>query len=75
VRLWAAEEPQRFVVGADVAVSRAGRPVATLTPRLNFYQMRDEPIPTPARAQPDDGPVPEPDGLRARRLDARRSRS
>jgi cytochrome c-type biogenesis protein CcmF len=48
VRLWAAEEPQRAVVGADVAVSRAGRPLEMLSPRLNFYRSRDEPVPTPA---------------------------
>jgi cytochrome c-type biogenesis protein CcmF len=46
-RLWAQEEPRRFTVGADVAVSIGGREVANMTPRLNFYQMRDEPIPTP----------------------------
>jgi len=46
-RLWAQEEVRRFTVGADVAVLSAGRQVATMTPRLNYYQMRDEPIPTP----------------------------
>jgi cytochrome c-type biogenesis protein CcmF len=46
-RLWAQEEARRFTVGADVAVLSAGRQVATMSPRLNYYQMRDEPIPTP----------------------------
>jgi cytochrome c-type biogenesis protein CcmF len=46
-RLWANEEPRRFTVGADIQVSIAGKPAGTMTPRLNFYQMRDEPIPTP----------------------------
>jgi cytochrome c-type biogenesis protein CcmF len=47
-RIWAAEEPQRAVVGVDVAVSRAGRSLETMNPRLNFYRSRDEPVPTPA---------------------------
>jgi cytochrome c-type biogenesis protein CcmF len=46
-RLWAQEEARRFTVGADVDVLVAGRQVGTMTPRLNYYQMRDEPIPTP----------------------------
>jgi cytochrome c-type biogenesis protein CcmF len=46
-RLWAQEEARRFTVGADVGVFVEGRQVATMTPRLNYYQMRDEPIPTP----------------------------
>jgi cytochrome c-type biogenesis protein CcmF len=46
-RLWAAEESQRFVIGADVDLARNGRHLRSLTPRLNFYHMREEPIPTP----------------------------
>jgi cytochrome c-type biogenesis protein CcmF len=46
-RLWAQEEPRRFTVGADVGVLVNGRQVASMSPRLNYYQMRDEPIPTP----------------------------
>ncbi|HEX8696738.1 MAG TPA: heme lyase CcmF/NrfE family subunit [Longimicrobium sp.] len=48
VRLWAADEPQRFVVGADVKVSREGRELGVLDPRTNFYRTRAEPVPTPA---------------------------
>lgn len=47
-RLWGAEEPQRFVVGADIEVYRDGRYLGVLDPRLNFYRTRDEPLPTPA---------------------------
>jgi cytochrome c-type biogenesis protein CcmF len=46
-QVWAAEEPQRFVVGADVDVSQEGRHVTRLSPRLNFYPMQQEPLPTP----------------------------
>jgi cytochrome c-type biogenesis protein CcmF len=47
-RVWAAEEPQRFVIGASVDVIEGGRVVDQLTPRLNFYRSSDQPIPTPA---------------------------
>jgi cytochrome c-type biogenesis protein CcmF len=47
-RVWAQEQPQRFVVGADVEISREGKLVTRLDPRLNFYPMSQEPIPTPA---------------------------
>ncbi len=46
--LWGREEPQRFVVGADVTVLKGGREAGALTPRLNFYRMSDQPISTPA---------------------------
>jgi cytochrome c-type biogenesis protein CcmF len=46
-RLWAAEEPRRFSVGAEVDISREGRRITTLSPRLNYYPMQQEPIPTP----------------------------
>lgn len=47
-RLWGAEEPQRFVVGADVRVFREGKDLGLIDPRLNFYRVRNEPVPTPA---------------------------
>jgi cytochrome c-type biogenesis protein CcmF len=47
-RVWAAEERQRFVVGADVEIARDGKLVTRLDPRLNYYPMSQEPIPTPA---------------------------
>jgi cytochrome c-type biogenesis protein CcmF len=46
--LWARQEPQRFVVGADVTVLRGGREAGRLDPRLNFYPTSDQPISTPA---------------------------
>jgi cytochrome c-type biogenesis protein CcmF len=52
-RLWAQEEPQRFVVAADVSVFRDGRALGALAPRMNFYRMSDEPVVTPAvRSRP-----------------------
>lgn len=47
-RVWAQEEPQRFVVGADVTISKDGKEVTRLDPRLNYYPMSQEPIPTPS---------------------------
>jgi cytochrome c-type biogenesis protein CcmF len=47
-RVWAAEEPQRFVVGADVEIHRDGQRITMLDPRLNYYPMQQEPIPTPS---------------------------
>ena len=53
LQLWARDEPQRTVVGADVAVLRDGRAVGTLTPRTNFYPTSQEPVPTPGvRSRP-----------------------
>jgi cytochrome c-type biogenesis protein CcmF len=48
-RLHAAEEPHRFMVIADVALlDDAGRVIGSMTPQLNYYGGRDEPIATPA---------------------------
>jgi cytochrome c-type biogenesis protein CcmF len=47
-RVWGAEEPQRFVIGANVDVLRDGRVIDELQPRLNFYRRSDQPIATPA---------------------------
>jgi cytochrome c-type biogenesis protein CcmF len=47
-RVWAANEPQRFVIAANVDVLRNGRVIDELQPRLNFYQRSDQPIATPA---------------------------
>jgi cytochrome c-type biogenesis protein CcmF len=46
--LWAEDQPQRFVVGATVSVSRNGRALGTLEPRLNYYPTQADPVPTPA---------------------------
>ncbi len=55
-QVWAKDEPQRFVVGADMSVlDGAGRASAALTPRLNYYRGSDQPITTPSvRSRPDD---------------------
>ena len=45
---WGREEPHRYVIGADIVVSRAGVAIDTLTPRMNFYENQAQPIPTPA---------------------------
>ncbi|MBI4545494.1 MAG: heme lyase CcmF/NrfE family subunit [Gemmatimonadetes bacterium] len=52
--LWGREEPQRFVVGANLSLLD-GRGMASgrLSPRLNFYNSTGEPVPTPAvRSRP-----------------------
>jgi cytochrome c-type biogenesis protein CcmF len=46
--LWGRQEPQRFVLGADVTVLKDGEAAGRLDPRLNFYQTSDQPITTPA---------------------------
>ncbi|MGQ0712805.1 MAG: heme lyase CcmF/NrfE family subunit [Gemmatimonadaceae bacterium] len=46
--LWGRQEPQRFVLGADVSVLRDGEAAGRMDPRLNFYQTSDQPIATPA---------------------------
>jgi cytochrome c-type biogenesis protein CcmF len=46
--LWARQEPQRFVLGADVTVLRNGEEKGRMDPRLNFYQTSEQPISTPA---------------------------
>ncbi|HET9983503.1 MAG TPA: heme lyase CcmF/NrfE family subunit [Longimicrobiales bacterium] len=47
--LWAKDEPQRFVVGADMsAVDRSGKVYEKLAPRLNFYRGGGEPVTTPS---------------------------
>ena len=51
--MWDAEEPHRWVVGANLTAFAGGRELGRLTPRLNFYNDRPEPITTPAvRSRP-----------------------
>jgi cytochrome c-type biogenesis protein CcmF len=45
--MWGREEPQRSVVGATVELLSGSGVAATLEPRMNFYQMSQEPVPTP----------------------------
>ncbi len=47
-RIWGREEPQRFVIGADLSVFEKGRPAGRLDPRLNFYRSSEQPVTTPA---------------------------
>lgn len=48
--IWAQDEARRFSVGATLSAARNpnGRDLGTLEPRLNFYAMQEEPVPTPA---------------------------
>ena len=46
--IWAANEPRRFVVAAELGIFKGGERIGTLDPRLNYYQMSDQPISTPA---------------------------
>ena len=46
--LWARQELQRFVLGADLTVLRDGEAKGQMDPRLNFYQTSEQPISTPA---------------------------
>ncbi|HUG41018.1 MAG TPA: heme lyase CcmF/NrfE family subunit [Longimicrobiales bacterium] len=46
--IWAREEPRRFVVAAELGIFKGGKRIGTLDPRLNYYQMSDQPISTPA---------------------------
>jgi cytochrome c-type biogenesis protein CcmF len=46
--VWGREEPQRSVIGATLEVLKKNGTVAgTLEPRMNFYRVSDQPVPTP----------------------------
>lgn len=45
---WGRKEPQRFVVGSTITVSKGGRVIDSLAPRMNFYNSSSQPIATPA---------------------------
>ena len=47
-QLWGRQEPQRFVVGADVIVERGGVAVGKVEPRMNYYPTSETPVVTPA---------------------------
>ncbi|HUP88679.1 MAG TPA: heme lyase CcmF/NrfE family subunit, partial [Longimicrobiales bacterium] len=52
-KMWGKEEPQRVVVGSDLTVLRNGKQIGTMDPRMNFYRVRNEPVPTPSvRSRP-----------------------
>ena len=42
------QDPHRVSIIGGVTVARKGRPVGTLEPRMNYYDGRPQPIPTPA---------------------------
>jgi cytochrome c-type biogenesis protein CcmF len=46
--LWGKEEAHRVVIGADLAVIRNGKQVGIIDPRMNYYDSRGEPVPTPS---------------------------
>jgi cytochrome c-type biogenesis protein CcmF len=46
--VWGREEPQRSVIGATLDVlDKDGAVTGTLEPRMNFYRVSDQPVPTP----------------------------
>ncbi len=46
--VWGREEPQRSVIGATLEVlSKDGVVIGKLEPRMNFYRVSDQPVPTP----------------------------
>ena len=46
--VWGREEPQRSVIGATLEVIRKDGTVdGTVEPRMNFYRVSDQPVPTP----------------------------
>ena len=46
--VWGREEPQRSVIGATLEVlAKDGTVAGTVEPRMNFYRVSDQPVPTP----------------------------
>ena len=46
--VWGREEPQRSVIGATLDVlGRDGAVVGRIQPRMNYYRVSDQPVPTP----------------------------
>lgn len=46
--VWGREEPQRSVIGATLEVlDRGGAVTGTLEPKMNYYKVSDQPVPTP----------------------------
>jgi cytochrome c-type biogenesis protein CcmF len=47
-QVWGIQEPQRYVIGATLDVlSSSGEAIDSITPRMNFYNGSDQPVPTP----------------------------
>jgi cytochrome c-type biogenesis protein CcmF len=48
VNVWGREEPQRSVIGATLEIlGTGGAVIGTLQPRMNYYHVSDQPVPTP----------------------------
>ncbi|HYC50375.1 MAG TPA: cytochrome c-type biogenesis CcmF C-terminal domain-containing protein, partial [Gemmatimonadaceae bacterium] len=48
VNVWGREEPQRSVIGASLEVlGKDSSVIGTLQPRMNYYRVSDQPVPTP----------------------------
>jgi cytochrome c-type biogenesis protein CcmF len=48
-RVWGREEPQRSVIGATLEIlGKDSRVIGTIEPRMNYYHVSDQPVPTPA---------------------------
>ncbi|MEK7402261.1 MAG: cytochrome c-type biogenesis CcmF C-terminal domain-containing protein, partial [Gemmatimonadota bacterium] len=46
--VWGREEPQRSVIGATMDVlDKSGAVIGTIQPRMNYYRVSDQPVPTP----------------------------
>ncbi len=46
--VWGREEPQRSVIGATMEVlGKDGAVIGTIAPRMNYYRVSDQPVPTP----------------------------
>jgi cytochrome c-type biogenesis protein CcmF len=46
-QVWGREEKQRSVVGATMEVLQGGRVTGIMEPRMNFYPLSQQPVPTP----------------------------
>lgn len=46
--LWGKEESHRVVIGADLAILKGAKQVGVIDPRMNYYDGRGEPVPTPS---------------------------
>jgi cytochrome c-type biogenesis protein CcmF len=46
--VWGREEPQRSVIGATLdVIGKESAVLGTIEPRMNFYRVSDQPVPTP----------------------------
>jgi cytochrome c-type biogenesis protein CcmF len=46
--VWGKEEPQRSVIGATLdVIGKNGKVTGALSPRMNYYRVSDQPVPTP----------------------------